>query len=776
MTQKAPFWHRVDEKYLVHKGRYISPADVEASSRARPVRESGVKVLYRSLKEAGWSKEKGLRVKELEVGADGRQRYGCIDGMHRIEAVRRLVKEEEAELSNYPEEDRESMRIWGRLEVLASVYHKDLPHRAEVQLAVEANRCTSVMVRMTLFDMLSAMAEVRKALLEDHNAGIDRELTPRAGGPRKKKVPDRWENPWDVPKELVTSTFVGEGPGSYAKTTVGTYCSLLYRFDKCPLSWSELRRTCSVSDTENAINQNSLYNPEFAQEHSDGVKYWILRRLRSEARRSKRGCLNKQKAKKLMSLQVCLLREVEKLATIFDTSLAEFKWGSVELEKQLKDGLENGEYDKYIPEEKEERKALNEKKGTLLEPFDQMVETYHDDGRDALERFWRDAQEAEERANNARPGAGDDGEQGRGESVDGERESEEGGGSSGNESVRDESGDGGRDGSGDGGSRSGSAPGTATARTGARKRSLPMPQNIDSRKRQNTGPAPGETPSWISRGKGMRLYGQSFEAFLESEVFEEIKSTVDLILTDPPYNLDKTVDHDRITESQMKRFAEGACELLRPGGNLVLFCSWQQLLTWTKHLQNAAFLVCPVPLHVIKVRNVNMRSNFFQNIVDYRIFAIAKVSRAGDKRVWLRWKGTKYTKGGGPDFPAHTNCLTYKASPNESKLMKKGPNDQMTPWRSEEKSLNLIRELMVRFSSPNSTVVDLFAGTFTTALAAGEIGRSYVGCERDVELFEAATARVKEHEETRWTARGSATSGGEAEEEGSSTSSKMDQS
>ena len=324
---------------------------------------------------------------------------------------------------------------------------------------------------------------------------------------------------------------------------------------------------------------NSLYNPEFAQEHSDGVKYWILRRLRSEARRSKRGCLNKQKAKKLMSLQVCLLREVEKLATIFDTSLAEFKWGSVELEKQLKDGLENGEYDKYIPEEKEERKALNEKKGTLLEPFDQMVETYHDDGRDALERFWRDAQEAEERANNARPGAGDDGEQGRGESVDGERESEEGGGSSGNESVRDESGDGGRDGSGDGGSRSGSAPGTATARTGARKRSLPMPQNIDSRKRQNTGPAPGETPSWISRGKGMRLYGQSFEAFLESEVFEEIKSTVDLILAEPPYNLDKTVDHDRITESQMKRFAEGACELVRPGGNLVLFCSWQQLLT-----------------------------------------------------------------------------------------------------------------------------------------------------------------------------------------------------
>ena len=42
----------------------------------------------------------------------------------------------------------------------------------EIQLAVEANFATSVMVRTTMFDMLSAMAEIRKGLLAEHNAEI----------------------------------------------------------------------------------------------------------------------------------------------------------------------------------------------------------------------------------------------------------------------------------------------------------------------------------------------------------------------------------------------------------------------------------------------------------------------------------------------------------------------------------------------------------------------------------------------------------------------------
>ena len=769
-----PLWRKVDKRYLLGKARYIKPENVRPSSNVRSVRESGVKLLYDILREQGWSKEKGLRVREIPVGPDGKQYYGCIDGMHRITAVQRLQKEEEQALLKVEEDKRESMRYWTRLEVLACVYSKKLPRSVEIQLAVEANWATSVMVKTTMFEMLSAMAEIRRGLLVEHNEKVQKlidggredgdedkqaegdaeeeeeetddeedqeeeELGRKRGrrgkgrdrkrrkigksgkrrkaGKSKKKLGSLsvglLKAPCDVPKEWVSNAYYKGGVGSYAPATVGTFCSLLYRFDNCPRSWAELESICNSPKTELAVNNSNLYTTEFSQELSDGIKFWILRRLCGEFKASHKG-LSKVKSRSMMSRQICVLREVEKLASIFKTNLLDFQWGSAELEQILREGLENGAFDKEIPHSASGRKKLNDNPGTLLSAFDTLVENYHEAGRDALDGFHREnlEEEGELEEEGVEREEGEEGEEGEGGEVEKEVEKESG-------------------------------QGEEALGVTRRLRSTPL----DTAKRGEEK----EALKWVSRGGTLRLFGQSFETFLKSDEFERIKGQARLVLTDPPYNLYKGVDHDRITEDQMKLFANGAFDILCRGGCLLLFCTWQQLAPWYKILGDAGFLLCPIPMHVIMMRNVNKKAKFLQNIVDYCIYAIAKVAKPGDSDVWLRWNGSSYINSKEP-FPAHTNCMVHFPSGEERKLLMKkkeredgdDEEEEETPWRPQEKPLNLIRELVKRFSPPNSLIVDLFAGTFTTAMAARKQGRRFVGCEIDKELFKAAIGRLEE--------------------------------
>ena len=767
----VPLWVQVDKDYLLEKGRYIKPDTVRPSSNVRRVRETGVKLLYDILREQGWSNEKGLRVKELSPGPDGKRYYGCIDGMHRITAIHRLQEEEEAELKKVDKDKRDPLRYWTRLEVLASVYSETLPRSVEIQLAVEANWATSVMVKTTMFDMLSAMAEIRRGLLGEHNAKVQEKIDQGAadteenddedeekakkmvddngeedeeeqvggkkgrkkkkrgrkpkrvksrkkrGGPTKKKLGSLsvglLKTPSDIPRDWVSDAYYKGGRGSYAQSTVGTFSSLLYRFDGCPRSWAELERICNTPETEMAVNNSNLYTTEFSSELSDGVKYWILRRLCGEFKNNGKG-LSKIKSRKVMAKQICVVREVEKLASIFKTSLLDFQWGNAELEEILREGLENGAFDKEIPQSPSERQKLNNNPGTLLSSFDILVENYHEAGRDALEGFHREklAQVHQDEDEDEEDEDEEEEEEGQveGAEKDGEGKEHQGEEEQGGEWCR--------------------------------KRRLSRSEETTQEKKLKKRRRDKEVPKWISRGGTLRLFGQSFEEFLDSKEFEKIKGKARLVLTDPPYNVLKGVDHDRITEAQMQKFANGAFDILCRGGCLLVFCTWQQLAPWYKILKDAGFLVCSIPMHIVMMRNVNKKSNFLQNIVEYCVFGIAKVAKPGDPDVFLRWKKTSYINSKEP-FPANTNCMVHFPSAEERKFLMKGVGENATPWRPQEKPLNLIRELVKRFSPPNSLIVDLFAGTFTTAMAAHKQGREFVGCEIDEELFKAAVERVQ---------------------------------
>jgi site-specific DNA-methyltransferase (adenine-specific) len=60
-----------------------------------------------------------------------------------------------------------------------------------------------------------------------------------------------------------------------------------------------------------------------------------------------------------------------------------------------------------------------------------------------------------------------------------------------------------------------------------------------------------------------------------------------------------------------------------------------------------------------------------------------------------------------------------------------------------QKPLSLIKDLIVKHSNVEETVLDTFAGSGTTAIASIETGRNYICIERDENYFKLALQRIE---------------------------------
>ena len=64
-----------------------------------------------------------------------------------------------------------------------------------------------------------------------------------------------------------------------------------------------------------------------------------------------------------------------------------------------------------------------------------------------------------------------------------------------------------------------------------------------------------------------------------------------------------------------------------------------------------------------------------------------------------------------------------------------------------QKSLLLFEDLILKHSSEGDIVLDCFSGSGTTAIAALNAGRKFIGCEMDEEFFNKTIERVKVYNE-----------------------------
>jgi site-specific DNA-methyltransferase (adenine-specific) len=76
-----------------------------------------------------------------------------------------------------------------------------------------------------------------------------------------------------------------------------------------------------------------------------------------------------------------------------------------------------------------------------------------------------------------------------------------------------------------------------------------------------------------------------------------------------------------------------------------------------------------------------------------------------------------------------------------------GPDDRVRTGHETQKPLALMEALVRDFTDPGETILDPFAGSGTTLVAAGRLGRSAIGWERNPKHHAAAEKRISEARE-----------------------------
>ena len=225
--------------------------------------------------------------------------------------------------------------------------------------------------------------------------------------------------------------------------------------------------------------------------------------------------------------------------------------------------------------------------------------------------------------------------------------------------------------------------------------------------------------------------------FINSSCFELLSAvktnSVDLVLIDPPYLISRDTgfesgnnpDYDRLKISmdfgkwdhRLDGFDQTIHEcyrVLKPGGTLICFYDLWKITELAQTMEAAKFKQLRF-LEWVKTNPVpiNQSVNYLTNAREIALLGV---------------------KGGKPTFNSKYDNGIYEYPIEHSKGR----------FHPTQKSLKLIRELIEKHSNPGDTVLDCFAGSCTTGVAALELGRSFVGCELDPGYFDKANKRLSE--------------------------------
>jgi len=197
--------------------------------------------------------------------------------------------------------------------------------------------------------------------------------------------------------------------------------------------------------------------------------------------------------------------------------------------------------------------------------------------------------------------------------------------------------------------------------------------------------------------------------------------SIDLILTDPPYNasnssLSFTDKHYKtINENWDKNFNpvfyDYCVNLLKKGGQMLVFCSYHLL---GNYLQKSKLKLQQI-LHWVKKNPVPGFTKVYAYSVEYILW-------------WIK-TGKPYTFNKKYRFSYKD---VFETILNRSKFSE----------HPTEKPLNLITALINTHSNENEIVLDPFIGSGTIAVACEKLNRRWIGIEINLEYCEIAKKRI----------------------------------
>ena len=222
-----------------------------------------------------------------------------------------------------------------------------------------------------------------------------------------------------------------------------------------------------------------------------------------------------------------------------------------------------------------------------------------------------------------------------------------------------------------------------------------------------------------------------------TDCFEFIKTMpdncVDLILTDPPYNIaqystgniklpgrealnNDIADWDKVN-IEPKDLLEDFKRILKPKGNIFVFTSYNQIGKW-----HEAF---------------DREFNTFQFFIWHKTNPAPKIYKSGFLNsceiIICMWN-----KGHTWNFAKQNEMHNFFESPICMR-----PERLSDPKHPAQKPVKLLKHIINIASDKNDVVFDPFMGVGSTGVAALELGRKFGGCEIDETYFNASELRIK---------------------------------
>lgn len=218
-------------------------------------------------------------------------------------------------------------------------------------------------------------------------------------------------------------------------------------------------------------------------------------------------------------------------------------------------------------------------------------------------------------------------------------------------------------------------------------------------------------------------------------------SSIDLVLTDPPYNLGKFMENrdtnlakmrdnffcaagwDNLSYEQwkdsMESFLSECSRVMKKGASMIMFMSLIRIETIVRIAENYGFYYKTTGIwHKLNPMPRNMNLHFINST-----------------EAWLYF--TYKTRTGTFNNNGKVLHDFIETSLTTSKEKKYGKHPTQKP-------LELINRLVKILSNKNDVILDPFMGTGTTGIAALENERNFIGIEIEKKYFDIAQQRIKD--------------------------------
>lgn len=227
---------------------------------------------------------------------------------------------------------------------------------------------------------------------------------------------------------------------------------------------------------------------------------------------------------------------------------------------------------------------------------------------------------------------------------------------------------------------------------------------------------------------------------------------VDLLIADPPYNLDKNFNgkkfkktSDEMYEEYTESWIKSVLPLLKEDATIYVCCDWQSSPTIGKVLKKYFYIQNRITWQREKGRGA--LSNWKNGMEDIWFATVSKHYTFNVDKVKVRRKViAPYKVDGKPkdwEETAEGNFRnTYPSNfwDDISIPYWSMPENTAHPTQKPEK---LIAKLILASSNPGSVVLDPFLGSGTTSVTAKKLGRHYIGIEENEQYCVWAEKRLE---------------------------------